>query len=203
MSLKPPPRIAAALLAAGSSRRFGAANKLLARVDGEALVRRVARRVIEAKPACVLVVTGHEAEAINAALAGLDLQFIHNPRHLDGLGGSLAVGIAGLSGSFDGALVCLGDMPDTEPALIARMFAAFAVSDARSIIVPVAADGRQGNPVLWPADLFPELAGLSGDEGAKRLIRAHQGRVVKIDAGEARTFQDIDTPEELAKYCGS
>jgi len=194
------PLVAAVILAAGSSRRFGAANKLLAEVDGEPLVRRVAKRIIAVAPHEIVIVTGHERLAVEAALAKLSLRFVENLRHAEGIGSSIATGIASLSDDVDGAFICLGDMPETDPALLKRMLAAFAAARSHAVIVPGSAEGRQGNPVLWPVDLFSELTELSGDAGAKRLIGAHQARVVRVTTDADGAFRDIDTEAELARY---
>ncbi|HVL73390.1 MAG TPA: NTP transferase domain-containing protein, partial [Beijerinckiaceae bacterium] len=85
--------IAAVVLAAGQSRRMGGPNKLLARIDGVPLVRRTADAALMSDTGPVIVVTGHQAEAVRAALAGLDLRFVHNPDYPEGLSTSLRAGI--------------------------------------------------------------------------------------------------------------
>ena len=65
---------------------------------------------------------------------------------------------------------------------------------------PVLADGRQGNPVIWPHRLFASLRKLSGDKGAKRLIAAEGTAVVKVETSGPAAAIDIDTPEEFAAY---
>jgi molybdenum cofactor cytidylyltransferase len=73
----------------------------------------------------VIVVTGHQAEAVEAALAGLDVTIVHNPDYASGLAGSLKTGLAALPPDADAFVVCLGDMPLIEPAHIDRLIAAF------------------------------------------------------------------------------
>ena len=81
-------KVAAIILAAGQARRMGGPNKLTARFDGEPLVRRVAEHALKSKAGPVIVVTGHRAEEIAAALAGLDVRMVaqsglrRRPRHL-------------------------------------------------------------------------------------------------------------------------
>jgi molybdenum cofactor cytidylyltransferase len=104
--------------------------------------------------------------------------------------------------SFDGVVVLLGDMPRVTAGHIDGLIAAFG-SDARVPIVVPLHEGRHGNPVLWPADLFPKLLQLEGDSGAKRLIAAHPARVVEVDLGTDAIFADVDTPEALAQMRGS
>ena len=186
--------IAAVVLAAGRSTRMGPSNKMLADIAGQPMVRRVVEAALASKAAPVLVVTGHMAAEVIAALAGLDVTFAANADYATGLASSLKAGIRALPPSCDGVLILLGDMPQVAPEHLDALVAAFA---PETIVVPVHA-GRQGNPVLWPAGFFPELLGLDGDAGAKRLIAVHAARVREVDLGTDAIFADIDTPEALA-----
>ncbi len=188
------PRIAVIVLAAGRSTRMGATNKLVADIGGTPMVRRVVEAALASKAAPVLVVTGHMAEEVSSALAGLNVTFVANQDYATGLASSLKAGIRALPPSSDGALILLGDMPQIAPDHLDTLIAAFAPD---TIVVPVH-DGRQGNPVLWPAKFFPELLQLDGDAGAKRLIAVHAASVREVDLGTDAIFADIDTPAALA-----
>jgi len=189
------PRIAVIVLAAGRSTRMGATNKLVADVNGTPMVRRVVDSTKASKAGPVLVVTGHMATGVSAALAGLDVTLVANPDYATGLASSLKAGIKALPPSCDGALIVLGDMPQIAPEHLDRLIAAFAPD---TIVVPVH-EGRQGNPVLWPAKFFPELLQLDGDAGAKRLIGTHAAHVREVDLATAAICADVDTPEALAR----
>lgn len=192
------PNIAVIVLAAGRSTRMGAANKLLADIGGGAMVRRVVEAALASAAAPVLVVTGHQAADVQAALAGLKVAFVHNPDYAVGLSSSLKAGIGAVPESVDGALVLLGDMPQIAAAHLDRLLAAFAAETASAIIVPTHA-GKRGNPVLWPRAYFAEMLQLEGDAGAKRLLVAHASGVRKVDLGTDAIFADVDTPEALAE----
>ena len=189
------PVIAAIVLAAGRSTRMGAANKLIADVGGKPMVRRVVEAALASKATPVVVVTGHRAAEVSQALAGLDVTLIANPDYATGLASSLKAGIGALPASCDGALIMLGDMPQIAPEHLNTVIAAFTTN---AIVVPVH-EGKQGNPVLWPATYFPELLQLDGDAGAKRLIGTHAAHVREVDLGSDAIFADIDTPETLAR----
>lgn len=189
------PRIAAVVLAAGLSSRMGS-NKLLQEWQGVPLLRWTVEAAVRSDAHPVIVVTGNEATGIEAALEGLDVQLVHNPKYREGLSTSLKAGIQAVPESADGAVVLLGDMPEVNAALINRMIAAFSPPDGRSICVAV--DGhKRGNPVLWARKFFPEIETLAGDEGAKRLFARHEELICEIEAGSA-VLRDIDTPEALA-----
>ncbi len=191
------PRIAALVLAAGKSSRMGAANKLLAEVEGKPMVARVVDAALASDARPVIVVTGHQQQDVRAALAGREVQFVHNPDYADGLSTSLRAGLAALPANTDAALVCLGDMPDVSAAHIGRLAAAFDPEEGRTICVPTFA-GKQGNPVLWGADWFAEMQNLKGDVGAKHLIGEHADAVCEVPMPDEATLRDIDTPEEMA-----
>jgi molybdenum cofactor cytidylyltransferase len=191
-------RISAVVLAAGRSTRMGPDNKLLAEIDGTAIVCRVARAALASRARPVLVVTGHQAEAVRAALAGLDVTFAANPDYAQGLSTSLKAGLRALPDGTDGALVLLGDMPRIAPTHLDRLIAAFAAEGGEAIIVPLH-EGRRGNPVLWPRAFFAEMLQLEGDAGAGRLLAAHADKVHGLELGTDAILADVDTPEALAR----
>ena len=188
-------RVAAIVLAAGRSTRMGAQNKLLADIAGTPMVRRVAEAVLASKARPVLVVTGHQAAEVGAAVSGLDVTLVANPDYATGLASSLKAGIRAVPNGCDGALVLLGDMPRIAPEHLDRLIDALAAAP-ESIVVPVH-EGRQGNPVLWPRRYFSELLQLEGDAGARRLIAVHPEQVREVEMGTSAIFADVDTPEAL------
>ena len=191
------PRIAALVLAAGQSRRMGADNKLLIALDGKPMVRHVTEMALASAARPVIVVLGHQPDAVRAALDGLDVRFAENPDYADGLSSSLKAGLSAVPDDADGAVICLGDMPDVSAKLVDRLIAGFNPVEGRAILAPTRG-GRRGNPVLWARRFFGELMTLSGDTGAKHLIGEHADLVCEVEmAGEA-AVTDIDTPEALA-----
>ena len=189
--------VAALLLAAGRSTRMGGPNKLLADLDGVPLVRRAALAALASRARPIVAVTGHQAPAVTAALAGLDLALAHNPDHEAGLASSLNAGLAALPWEADGAVVLLGDMPGVTGALIDALIAAFA-SHGAIAAVPTHR-GAWGNPVLLGRGLFPDLARLRGDAGARRLLEARRAELVEVPVADPAVLLDIDTPEALVR----
>jgi len=188
--------IAGVVLAAGKSSRMGGPNKLLAEINGKPLVRIVVDAVLASRARPVIVVTGHQRERVEAALSGLPVKLVHNPQFADGLGTSLKAGIAALPAEADGAIVCLGDMPQVDAALIDRLIGAFD-PDAGALVVVPTIDGKRGNPVVWSRRFFGDLMNVEGDVGARHLIGRYTEAVVEVPLTGTAALTDVDTPEAL------
>ncbi|MBV9971271.1 MAG: molybdopterin-binding/glycosyltransferase family 2 protein, partial [Xanthobacteraceae bacterium] len=134
---KPGKRVAAVVLAAGRSTRMGGPNKLLAEVHGKPLVRLAVEQALASQGRPVIVVTGHQRDRVEAALAGLGVTFVHNPDYADGIASSVKAGVAAVPREADGAIVCLGDMPQVDARLIDRLLAAFDPEKGALVVVPV------------------------------------------------------------------
>jgi molybdenum cofactor cytidylyltransferase len=188
--------IPAVVLAAGRSTRMGGPNKLLAEIGGRPLVRIAVEQALASHAKPVIVVTGHERERVEAALKSLPVQFVHNPDFAQGLGGSVRTGIAAVPAAADGAIVCLGDMPQVDAALIDRLIAAFAPEQGALAVVPTS-EGQRGNPVLWSRRFFADLMAIEGDVGARNLINRYGEAVVEVPVTSKGALVDVDTPEAL------
>lgn len=199
---RPVPRIAGVVLAAGASRRFGS-QKLLAPLGGKPLVRWAVEGMVAAPTSSTLVVVGGpDAEAVRSALAGLAVRFVvadeagaapEGPREMSG---SLHAAVRALSGESPRAAVfALGDQPRVPAAAIAGVVHAFRASGA-PIVVPVYRGGVRGHPVLFAANLFPELLHVRGDEGARGVIARDRSRVTEVPI-DAPAPRDVDVPGDL------
>jgi molybdenum cofactor cytidylyltransferase len=192
------PRIAALVLAAGTSTRMGNANKLLAMMPGgQPMIAQTVDRVAASGAQPVIVVTGHQDERIRKALAGRPVRFVHAADYAQGLSASVNAGIAALSADIGAALICLGDMPLIEPAILRQMIAAYDPVEGRDIIIP-SFDGQRGNPVLWNARFFPELLALSGDAGGRQILHHHMESILEVPVTTDSVLRDFDTPDMLA-----
>ena len=189
-------RIAGLVLAGGRSSRMAPRNKLLETVGGEPMVRHVAAKALAGGAQPVIVVTGHEAAAVTAALGGLDVTIAANPDYADGLSTSLRAGLRALPACIDGALILLGDMPQIETPVLTALMAAF--TGPAAICLPVR-HGRRGNPVLWGSAHFAEMMQLTGDSGAKPLMARHETHLIEVEVATDSIFEDIDVPEDLAR----
>ena len=123
-------RVGAVVLAAGQSARFRAAGgseatKLVAKLDGQPIVRIVAETALASRASPVVVVVGHARNAVEAALAGLNVGLAFNPAFASGLASSLRVGLSALPPDVVGAVVLLGDMPRVQARLIDALIDSF------------------------------------------------------------------------------
>jgi molybdenum cofactor cytidylyltransferase len=179
---------------------MGGPNKLMALFEGAPLVRRTAERALASRAAGTLVVTGHESERTRVALSGLDAPTVHNPAFATGLSSSLKAGIAALPDTAAGALILLGDMPGLTSADLDRLIGAFEAASGE-VIVRATHNGKRGNPVILPRKLFPLVATLEGDTGARHLVEGEGLAVVDVEIGAGASL-DVDTPEAMAAAGG-
>jgi len=193
--MEKPPRIAGVVLAAGLSKRAGPENKLLADVDGRPMITRVVKAVKDSGLDPVIVVTGHQAAEVRQAFDGLGAKAIDNPDYEQGMGASIGCGIAALPDDLDGAVICLGDMPEVKPETIQRLVTAFDPGTGLKICLPVK-DGRRGNPVLFGTDFFLKLRQLGGDHGGKEIVAAHPENVCEVEVDDDGVLIDYDGPTE-------
>lgn len=187
------PCVGAIVLAAGQSRRMGG-NKLRMLVAGKPVVRHSVDAINAALAEPAIVVTGHDADAVTAALAGARASTVHAADFDAGMAQSLRAGIIAVPAHWDAALVCLGDMPLVSEPLI-RAMAQLAKTDR--IIVPYTG-GTQRNPVLWGRSFFAQLTTLTGDRGAKAVLADWPNHIVQFNWPRADDFRDVDTPGALA-----
>jgi molybdenum cofactor cytidylyltransferase len=165
------------------------------------MVARAVEAALASRAEPVIVVTGHERHRVEAALAGLPIQQVHNPDYDRGLSTSLHRGLAALPAGTEGVVVALGDMPRVEAAAIDDLMAAFDPLEGRAICVPTW-DGKRGNPVLFASRFLAEMQEIAGDIGARHLIGEYPDLVAEVamdatDAGHG-VLLDVDTPEALA-----
>jgi len=182
-------KLAAVVLAAGQSLRFGH-NKQLARFAGEALVRHTARALAAVEPHILAIVVGRDAARV-ASAAQIPFLIV-NERYAEGIGGSIAAAARALGNSADALLIGLGDQP-LVPVSHYRSLAA-SWNGADDAIVASRYAGTLGAPALFGKRYFPELAALSGDRGAKTLFDRHAARVVELPCREATV--DVDTRDD-------
>jgi molybdenum cofactor cytidylyltransferase len=196
--MRAPSPVAAVVLAAGGSKRMGQAKQLLP-IDGQPMVRRVVQAVCDAGLAQVVVVVGAEGERVAGALAGLELEIVHNRNWQQGMSTSVRAGLEALRPEIEAALLVLADQPGLTPALLQVLVDGYRASQAR-IVAPFYR-GRRGNPVLFARALFPELGQVEGDRGGRALLVRYQQEVAHVDLDDAAILLDVDTRQDYEGLC--
>ena len=194
------PRVAVVLLAAGASSRMGGRDKLMEPVAGEPLLRLVADRMVSSAADEVVCVLSPDRENRAAVLDGFAVRPVPNPRAAEGMGTSIAAGIAALSPDTDAAIIALADMPEVTASDIDKLIAGFDPSEGRAIIRAVGSDGRPGHPVLFGRRFFEALTALEGDQGARAVLTENAEFVVDVALSDGAANTDLDTPEDWAAW---
>jgi len=162
------------------------------------MIRRVCMAVAASRAHPVIVVLGHQADRVLAAIDDLDVVPIRNLAFGDGMSTSVRAGLTAVeerSEPIDGAMFVLGDMPRIEARHIDAIIDGFEPAADRDVCAPTYS-GRRGNPVLWSASYFAELQTLRGDRGARTLLERYSDRVRLIELDASVTF-DVDVPDDL------
>ncbi len=197
-----PPSVAAVVLAAGRSSRMGARHKLLVPDRaGKPMVARVVDNLLSAPVRPLIVVLGHRADEVEAALGRRPVSLVRADGWETGLAASLRAGIAAVPDAAKAAIVCLGDMPLVTARVVARLIEAYDPDEGRLIVAPTFG-GAVGNPVLWDRRFFPEMMALAGDRGARGLLDRHAEHVATVALDDDAVLRDVDTPEQLAGLPG-
>jgi len=181
------------LLAAGSATRFGSDKLQHALPHGVSIAVQSARH-LKAEIGRVVAVVRPNSDQLISSLKAEGCEVVVCEKAAEGMGASLACA-ASTAGEADGYLIALADMPFLRRTTIA------AVRNALADGAPLAAPyfrARRGHPVGLSRKFFQDLLTLQGDEGAKRLLAAHEKQLVKIPVGDPGALRDIDRPEDLA-----
>ena len=186
-----PSRVAAVVLAAGSSTRMGR-NKLLLMLGGQAVVRRAVQAALDSGVDRVVVVLGHQADLVRAQLTGLACEVIVNADHERGVGTSLHAGIRA-AGSADAVVVLLADMPFVTAEMIRGVVERHRSTGARLVLSHYG--DVQAPPTLYARALFEEVLAEPDERCGKRIARAHASEA-EIASWPEAALRDLDVAED-------
>ncbi|GEM74969.1 nucleotidyltransferase family protein [Vibrio sagamiensis] len=190
-------KIALMIMAAGESKRFGSCKQLTSINKEHTLLSHAAEQALSAQIGPVFIITGRWHNEIEQAqqhgiLGATTL--LYYPNWSNGLGSSIAYGTKILALKYDAILITLADqiaLADTDY----QVFADYVDSEH---IVCSNYSGKRGVPALFPACYFSQLAQLSGEHGARSLLREEQYPLLEVRLPHAE--YDIDTPEALDRW---
>jgi molybdenum cofactor cytidylyltransferase len=192
--------VAAIVLAAGGSTRMGQPKQLLP-IDDQPMVRHLTEIVADSGLEQVIVVTGANARAVEAALIGLPVDLARSESWSEGMSCSMRSGLRALRSEVQAVLIVLGDQPGLTAALLQSLVARYQATRA-PIVAPVYR-GRRGNPVLFDRALFPELLAVQGDRGGRALIDRYQDRMEQVEVDDPAVVMDIDSPRDYHGLLGA
>jgi molybdenum cofactor cytidylyltransferase len=184
------------ILAGGSSSRLGRPKQLLALGDRPVLAHTLANALVASLDG-VIVVLGHAADAIQSQIDFGAARVVINERYAEGQSTSLHAGVAALPSDAAAAIFILGDQPLIGPAVHDALVAAY--RDSSAPIVQPSYDGQRGNPVLIARPLFSELLTVTGDQGARNVLRAHSAEVRGVPIPGSTPTDDLDTEEDYQR----
>ena len=185
--------VAAVVLAAGESKRYGS-NKLVADHRGRPLVSHAVDAAIGSEADSVFVVTGHESQAVRAAIGEKpDVNFVLNEEFRSGMASSLKAGVRAAHG-FDSVMVIPGDMPRLTVTIADAVIRAW--RECSAPLCNAVANGRRAHPVLFRRELFSELLGISGDEGGRSVVARHANRAATVALEDDSSQADVDRRED-------
>jgi len=190
--------IGAIVLGAGSSRRFGDDKRKARLPNGRLVIEQTTENAMAAFDEVLLVLRAddHAFKAqLAVSLASEHLRIFLAPDSALGMGHSLANAVVEIS-HWEGAFICLGDMPFISMKSLVMLREKFAQSGTNRIIVPQF-EGTDGHPVGFGSDYFADIGKLSGDRGARSLLTKHDTSVTRVPMADPGLLRDIDTPADL------
>lgn len=189
--------VAAILLAAGSSRRMGAENKLLLPYQGRPMIQHQFAALQQTNQIDCTVVLGYNAEEVKAVLPS-KTKTVFNKNHLTGMTSSIQTGIKAVEDQIKGYMICLSDMPflrTKDYDEIVQFFLKNIEKYPKLIVQPVYQE-RRGHPVIFSSFYREELLAHSAPEGCRGVIRKNKKEVRHLDMKHPNILKDIDTPED-------
>ena len=194
-------KVAGILLAAGASTRMGALKQLLP-VDGVTLVERTLTAALKSRLDRLVLVLGHGAPEIETALSGFvpnpKLTIVHNRHYQEGISSSLVAGIEEIAHSHDHGMILLADMPFIDYHVINLLIEGYLKAQLPMGAIKVGK--RAAHPVVFRRDLFFELKTLTGDVGARSLLKKYNDRVCLIEPGADYDERDIDDRADYRNF---
>jgi molybdenum cofactor cytidylyltransferase len=188
--------VSALVPAAGMSTRLGS-NKLLLPFKGKPLIALAVDTLLASVVDEIIVVLGHEAERVRAAIGEKRVTFVENRDYYQGLGSSVRAGVAALPSRTDAIMIYLPDQPLLEPGELNLLIRAFAEAgkSGKNIVVPLF-HGQRGNPVIVDASYQAAILAVVGDTGCRRVIKQHPDQVLTVEMKTDHVVRDIDTMED-------
>ncbi|MEM7344360.1 MAG: selenium cofactor biosynthesis protein YqeC [Chloroflexota bacterium] len=187
-------RVATVILAAGQASRFGS-PKQLALWEGKPLLARAVDTALASEASSVIVVLGAYAETCRNIITDRPVQIVENPDWQQGQSTSMKAGLAALPPDVGAAIFMLADQPRLTPDVLNALQGRY-----QQTLAPVVwpeHQGKRGNPILFDRSVFPEMQSVTGDTGAKPILKAYHNQAERVTITHAGILFDVDTPKDL------
>jgi len=192
-------KISCLVLAAGLSSRMTIGNKLLLKVKNLTMVEKTIKNLYDSNIDSFFIILGYQSNLLSKVLKNFKIPLIKNESYKEGISASIKKGISLIDHRSNGVMICLADMPKITSKtynILIEKFKKFYNSTTPLIILPEY-NGKTGNPVILSNHFFSELKEISGDIGAKYLIKKNKKYIKKVNISESYILEDID---DLEKY---
>jgi len=190
-------KVAAIVLAAGASTRYGEPKQLLS-IGCRTMLQHVADVVLASLVDQTIVVLGHRAGEIGATLKDMPADIVTNEEWEAGMSTSMQVGLQAVRPDVQAALLVLADQPAITPDIIIALIERYRETGA--VIVVPTYQGKRGNPTLFDRSLFPELFKVRGDQGGRQLVDMYADRTERVEVGSEAILVDVDTEEDYDQH---
>jgi molybdenum cofactor cytidylyltransferase len=192
--------IGAIILAAGMSKRMGQPKQFL-NLHGKPMFRHAVETAVHSGLRPVVVVGGEQTGLLKEHIRDLPAIVIHNPNFAKGLSSSLKAGVKAIQDKVSAAFIFLADQPFIPVTVVQQLRESYEVAKEKNIkIIRPRYASVPGHPVLFDAEIFPELLCIEGDRGAQQVIQQHLAELQYVDFDNPLWGVDIDTPEEWQSY---
>jgi molybdenum cofactor cytidylyltransferase len=190
--------ISAIVLAAGLSTRMGRFKQLMPYRE-HTIIEQIVSVLLASPVDEVLVVTGHEREAVEAVLARWPVQTVYNPHYAEGeMLSSVQMGLRALSTGIQAALLALGDMPTLEGEVVTRLVEAYCEGRDEFVYIP-SYRMRAGHPVLVPHPFWEAIFELPVDANLRSVLRVESTPVRWVEVDSPSVLRDVDTPDDYRR----
>ena len=186
------------ILAAGYSSRMGELKALLP-LNGNTVLSRCIRLLVDGGISDIFVITGHEAEKIGSEVKALGMRAVFNPNFDQGMYSSVKAGVMALPSNASAFMVLPVDIPLVRSSTIRAL--TFDYSDDPTDVIYPNFKGQRGHPPLISSELIPEILSHDGTGGLRRILENHESSARDLDMPDIGILRDLDTPLDYKKAC--
>ena len=187
--------ISAILLAAGQSKRMDGENKLTKEIQGTPLIKHTVKNILASSINELIVVLGHQKEIVEKLIDKNEkIKFVFNKDFENGMASSIKTGLNNLSEKTEAFFICLGDMPMVNHDIYNQLIKS---KDNKEIIVPTY-KGQQGNPVLFDNLMKDKVLNISGDVGAKKILKLSKAKILNLEINDQSIAKGFNTQDDFS-----